>query len=337
MHRKLTYVELEEKIKYLESKATLVDKLKSEIIASKNFLQILIDTIPNPVFYKDINGIYQNCNDAFSKLILGISKEKIIGKSLFDFPDVIPQKLAIGYDEKDKILFENHGTQLYESDFICGNDTKTFQIHKVTVEDELGEVVGLIGVMLDVTQFKNIQGKLDEKNRELKRLSYTDSLTGIFNRRKFDELFPKRIKVSDRHKHILNFVIIDVDNFKLYNDTYGHYNGDTTLKTIANSIKKRLLRTEDYLFRLGGEEFGILYHSNDEISSLKFSDIIRTDIEALEIEHSKNDNFGKVTISLGLTIIKNFHSSTKFIYEETDNLLYQAKKSGRNKLISKVI
>ena len=86
MTKKLSYEELEKKVILLEKKSQLVDSLQNKINSNKVFLQKLLDTMPNPVFYKDICGIYQNCNDAFSKTILGISKEDIIGKSLFDLP-----------------------------------------------------------------------------------------------------------------------------------------------------------------------------------------------------------------------------------------------------------
>jgi len=338
MKKKPTYEELEAKVALLEKKVLLVDTLENEINSNKQFLQILLDTIPNPVFYKDITGIYQNCNDAFSKTILGIPKEDIIGKTLFDLRDVIPHELAKGYHDKDISLYKTPGTQVYEGNVKCANGSmKSFIVYKATVENNLNEVIGIVGVMLDITEIKENQMKLDEKNKVLKNLSYMDSLTGILNRRKFDEVFPERIKISQRYKYILNFVIIDVDNFKLYNDTYGHYEGDNVLKMIADTISKRLLRPDDYLFRLGGEEFGLLYHSNDEISSLKFADNVRTDIENLNIEHVNNNGLNKVTISLGLTIIKNLSTSKKFIYESADALLYQAKKSGRNKLLSKVI
>ena len=338
MQKKLTYEELEAKIEYLEKKASLVENLQAEISSNKQFLQILLDTIPNPVFYKNKSGVYENCNDAFSKAILGIPKERIIGKSLFDLPNIIPEKLAKIYHAKDQTLYDNPGIQVYEGNVNCANNiVKTFLFYKATVKNDSNEVIGIVGVMSDITELKENQIKLDEKNRILKTLSYTDALTGILNRRKFDELFPERMKVSNRYNHILNFVIIDVDNFKSYNDTYGHSEGDNVLKVISNTIKKKLLRPDDYFFRLGGEEFGLLYHSNDEISALKFADNVRSDIEELNIEHINNNGFNKITISLGLIVIKNTKITTGFIYEQADKLLYQAKKSGRNKLLSKVI
>ena len=91
---KPTYEMLEEKMKLLESSATLMGSLQEQVKLNSSFLEMLFHTIPNPIFYKDRDGIYQNCNDAFSKTILGIPREEIIGKSLYEFPKLIPRELA---------------------------------------------------------------------------------------------------------------------------------------------------------------------------------------------------------------------------------------------------
>jgi len=338
MTNKLSYEELEKKIKYLERKSQLVDSLQNKVNSDKLFLQIMLDTMPNPVFYKDIQGNYQNCNDSFSKTILGISKEDIIGKSLFDLPSVIPSELAKLYHKKDQVLFDNPGTQVYEGKVKCSDGiTRIFLFNKATVSDEFKNVLGIVGIMLDITELKENQIKLDEKNKELETLSYTDALTGLLNRRRFDELFIQRIRISKRYKYVLNFAIIDVDNFKLYNDNYGHYEGDNVLKVLSRTINQRLLRPDDYLFRLGGEEFGLLYHTSDEESSLQLIENIRSDVENLNIEHINNNDFNKVTISVGIAVVKNIIDDTKYIYEKADSLLYQAKKTGRNKVVGEVI
>jgi len=339
MNNKPTYKELEAKIIEIESENKKLNRqLQHKQSFDKKFILRLLDTIPNPVFYKDSDGIYQNCNDAFSKTILGIPKEMIIGKTLFDLPDVIPYKLAVIYDEKDKDLFLRSGTQTYEGNVKCSDDiTRSFLFYKATMENELNEVIGIVGVMLDVTELKDHQAKLDEKNKLLEKLSYTDSLTGVFNRRKFDEVFVNSLKSAKRYKRGINFIIVDVDNFKLYNDTYGHHEGDIVLKRISEAILSRLGRPDDYMFRLGGEEFGLLYHSDNEEKALQFANKIREDVEDLNIRHKKNSYFGKVTISLGLTIIKNKNDDPDFIYEEADKLLYKAKNAGRNCIKSGIL
>ena len=91
---------------------------------SLSLLETLIDTIPNPVFYKDIQGIYWGCNEAFANQLLGLTKERIIGCSLFDLPDAIPSDLAGIYHQKDLELIENPGTQFYEAPVQCADGFK---------------------------------------------------------------------------------------------------------------------------------------------------------------------------------------------------------------------
>lgn len=338
VQKKLTYEELEEKVELLEKSASYVHRIQRENFENNQFLKILLDTIPSPIFYKDTNFVYQNCNDAFSKMILGIPKEKIIKKSLLDLPEVIPPELAKVYFEQDKSLFENPGKQEYKAYVKCSDGKiRTFMFYKSTLENDAKEVIGLVGIMLDISALEERHSELDEKNKQLETLSATDSLTGVFNRRKFDEVFPRSLLIAKRNNYILNFVIIDVDNFKLYNDSYGHSEGDNALKIIADTLQARLLRPDDYIFRLGGEEFGLLFYSRDEISALKLADSIRSDVQNLEIKQVNSDECNKLTISLGLITVKFQFENIKFIYEEADRLMYKAKKSGKNRVISKLV
>lgn len=149
---KLTYEELESKVKNLEQQLEHINILESALINQKYFLDILFDTIPNPIFYKDTKGFYKRANNAFSKTILGLEKEEIIGKSLFSLPEVIPYELALLYEAKDNELFLNPGLQTYSGNVKCADGvTRTFNFNKATIKDINNEVVGLVGVMLPLT------------------------------------------------------------------------------------------------------------------------------------------------------------------------------------------
>ncbi len=338
MQKKLTYEELEEKIQHLEKNADLVHYIQHENFENNQFLKILLDTLPSPIFYKDINFVYQNCNNAFSEMILGIPKEKIIKKTLFDLPEVIPAELAKIYQEQDETLLKNPGKQEYKASVKCSDGkTRTFKFYKSTLENDSKEVAGIVGIMLDITELEQRHLELHEKNKQLEALSITDSLTGVFNRRKFDDIFPGNLMIARRNNYILNFALLDIDNFKLYNDAYGHVEGDNVLKSIAIVLQARLLRPDDYVFRLGGEEFGLLFYSNDEVSALKLADSIRSDIQNTEIKQINSNECNKVTISMGLITIKYQFDDIKFIYAEADRLMYQAKESGKNRVISKLL
>lgn len=171
---------------------------------------------------------------------------------------------------------------------------------------------------------------------ELKLLASIDPMTKLFNRRYLKELFPKLINSAKRNDELVAFLIMDIDHFKMYNDTYGHKMGDEVLIKIASAIRSLLNRADDYSFRLGGEEFAILFKADSFDKAKQFSNNIRMSIERLHIEHSKNSASSYVTASMGL-LCKHANDINTYteIYEAADDLLYSAKETGRNKVVSK--
>jgi len=345
MNKKLTYQELEAQVVKLESKSEnlqkqldLTDQITNELLRSTKLLQTLVDTIPCPFFYKNIDGVYQQCNDAFSQVILGIDKDKIINKSLFDLSDYIPNELAEIYHAKDLLLLKNPGTQVYETSVKCADGSiRIFIFYKASVLDKYKQVIGVVGIMLDVTELKKQKRELRENNRRLEMCSLTDPLTGLYNRRKFNDVFPENLRVARRHHRLLNFAIIDIDNFKKFNDSYGHVAGDNALVIISNLLQNKLLRTDDYIFRLGGEEFGLLFYADDEIAASQFVNDIRLAVQGLGIPHKENNGYSCVTISLGMVTIKYTDKDMLTLYEMADKLLYKVKNSGKNQILAKLV
>jgi len=177
--------------------------------------------------------------------------------------------------------------------------------------------------------------KLVSLQNELKLLALTDPMTKLYNRRYFNEIFPKVIKSAKRKDEFVSFAIMDIDHFKQYNDTYGHQMGDDALTKVAKAMKDSLNRADDYCFRLGGEEFGVVFKVDSKEKAFDFANSIRENIENLKIEHSGNSASPYVTVSMGL-ICKNSHNikDADEIYKQGDDLLYKAKESGRNKVVS---
>lgn len=143
------------------------------------FIQTLFDTIPNPVFYKNVKGIYLGCNRSFTDLILGVAPEELIGCSLYDLPDVIPKHLADIYCKQDQNLFNNPGTQVYEAKVNCSDSiVRDFIFYKATYLDHGGNVAGLLGLMLDITDRKKIQKNLEESEEKYRSMmeSMTDAV-----------------------------------------------------------------------------------------------------------------------------------------------------------------
>lgn len=164
-----------------------------------------------------------------------------------------------------------------------------------------------------------------------KKIAITDPLTNIYNRRHFDTIFDLFYTRATSENKSLSFFMIDIDNFKKYNDNYGHQKGDETLKAVAGVLNEQLHRTDDYLFRIGGEEFTILLYDTTMDFLRILSEKIHTALSLLNIEHRNNEEYGRVTISIGVfTTICN-HKISKFeVYDRADKALYRSKENGRS-------
>ena len=338
MNKKPSYEELEEKIKKLEN-SSILNSLKQDIKINEIFFKKLFDTIPNPIFYKDINGVYQHCNDAFSKTILGIAKEEIIGKTLCDLEEVIPKEYAEIYHEKDQELFLAVKEQFYEAKVKCADEEiRSYQFYKSTFVVD-GEILGLVGVMLDVGDYKKTLNELDEKNKLLSNLSITDHLTGLFNRRYFQNIIDKKINLLSRHNYQFYFALIDIDFFKDYNDAYGHHKGDIALQEVSNVLKEILNRQTDYVFRVGGEEFAIIFEVDSKDNAISIMENLRKKVEDLKIVACNSSICNYLTISIGLGYIKKASpdANSDQIYDEVDKLLYESKDNGRNQITTRDI
>ncbi len=176
-------------------------------------------------------------------------------------------------------------------------------------------------------EFHNILEDITN-HKLIEEVSVTDALTSLYNRRKFDEILKHEIKLSRRRKSNLSLAIIDVDHFKYYNDQYGHPAGDKVLTKIAATIRASLSRPDDYVFRIGGEEFSIIFNDLDKKSTKEILDKIRTNVEQLKIEHSESSVLDYVTISIGAKVcVPDELSNSDTLYGDADSFLYNAKQT----------
>ena len=173
--------------------------------------------------------------------------------------------------------------------------------------------------------------KLIEKNEELKKISIRDGLTEIYNRRYFHQYFEREWKRAIRDKKLISLIMIDIDFFKLFNDTYGHLAGDDCLIQIANTLNDLVNRPADLFARYGGEEFVAILPGTEKDGTLLLAEEMRKAVEALKIEHTSSTISEYVTISLGVgTIFPDNKSSSNALINLADKILYKVKQSGRN-------
>ncbi len=189
-------------------------------------------------------------------------------------------------------------------------------------------------IQKDHTKLEYATKKLKQANKKLENVSYTDSLTNLHNRRYFNHVYEKELKRAKRSMNYITFMMIDIDFFKQYNDTYGHVAGDLALKAVAKALQDRLRRPSDYVFRLGGEEFGVLLVETDESSSAKLAREICDSVRECELKHETSDANEFVTVSIGVVCcVADDALDDKVLISRADEMLYEAKNTGRDRYI----
>ncbi|HEX5804635.1 MAG TPA: diguanylate cyclase [Azospira sp.] len=184
-------------------------------------------------------------------------------------------------------------------------------------------------------ELERASAQLREANRLLEERANTDGLTGLANRHYFDERLAYELSRCAREQQPLSLIICDLDNFKRYNDLYGHVSGDECLRQAAATIKSVFSRTTDLVARYGGEEFVVLLPATDRDEANRMGERMRREIAELAIEHSGNADFGIATISVGChTLTPSLNTTQAALIEGADRALYVAKDRGRNCLVS---
>jgi len=179
------------------------------------------------------------------------------------------------------------------------------------------------------------QKELAAANEILEKLSALDGLTGVPNRRRFDEVLNKEWQRSVRHSTSLSLIMIDIDYFKFYNDTYGHQGGDECLIRVAKALEGAARRETDVVARYGGEEFGVILPETGSKGAFEVAETLRATVEALNIAHESSQVCDHVTISVGVaTWLPEKGSGPEHLLAAADEALYKSKEDGRNRVTS---
>lgn len=196
---------------------------------------------------------------------------------------------------------------------------------KKELEDKTNELDRRLS---DLEELKKL---LEETNKKLMHLSRRDGLTGLLNRRSFDEIFADEWQRGWRTKLPLTILLVDIDYFKAFNDTYGHTEGDEALKRVAGALEQAAQRHVDRVARYGGEEFALILPDTDAAGASIMAERICNTVMKLNIPHEGAQNEGRVTVSVGAaTSLPSENGDLLKVIELADIKLYEAKAAGRN-------
>ncbi|GAB4518500.1 MAG: GGDEF domain-containing response regulator [Roseibium sp.] len=304
--------------------ARKLDRLQREcreISIERDNLQAAIDNLPSPIFFKNRAGIYSGCNRAFEGFI-GLPAAKVRGSSVYD---VAPEELAKVYEAADEALMREGGVQIYEAEVrYATGEYRTVTFHKAVTRDKAsGEVNGLAGAMLDITERK----KLEE---QLKRAAERDDLTDAYNRRRFLELAEEARNRSKARATPLSVLVIDVDHFKLINDRHGHASGDAALRHLV-AVFDSVLADSHVFARAGGEEFFCLLEGCEAETAREIAETIRVTVESTSF--FRESQLIPLRVSIGAATASRDETIDQVI-GRADEALYRAKETGRNRVCS---
>jgi len=299
--------------------------LKEKLEYQNIVFETIINTIDNPMFYKDRSGIYRNVNETFAQQIIGVKKEKIIGKSLEELTDILsPEEIAF-YKKQDEKLYKTKKNQLYETEVKIKDGSKHFfKIQKNLFYSLDNQILGYVGFMYDITDMK-------KRQEQLEHIASTDPLTQLYNRRYFTQISQEIYNIAKRKQQTISIIMLDIDNFKKVNDTYGHKIGDDVIVSIAQQLQK-LSRKSDVACRFGGEEFLLLLSDTSTSGAFTIAQKIRSNVEKTLVYVDKEKTIS-VTVSIG---VFSFSTQQKTTIEDaiklSDKALYKAKENGKNRV-----
>lgn len=284
---------------------------EQELKEKLDFIQVLIDTLPTPIFYNDPNGLYLGCNKAFEEQI-GMKRGEHINKSIYD---ILPPDLAALYSRGEEAAEAGTGPRSFEGSITCADgEHRDVIFYSATFRNPGSSSGGVVGALLDISERKQAELKL-------RYLSSHDILTGIYNRAYFDEELERLRK---GRKFPVSIVMADVDRLKEVNDQQGHAVGDELLKHAAE-VLKNAFRREDVVARVGGDEFAALLPNTDEST-------LREAMERLQAQLAQS-NHEHAPLPLSLSIgAATAHGGEELMasWRLADQRMYRQKKGRKN-------
>lgn len=291
--------------------------------------------------------VITHVNQEITKM-LGFRKGELIGRSVFDAM-LVDSGAANAYLVEIKNR-RNNRPGSYETELkVKGGGRVPVLIKAIPtqVEEGSGKVVESVGMILDLTERRESEMKiadmneklmelnkrLENSNTYLQKIAVTDQLTGVANRRGFEEFLGIEWEKAVKTQSELSLILFDIDYFKAFNDLYGHVEGDLCLTMVADAAHDALKRSNDYLSRYGGEEFMVVLPATNLEGAKKVAENLCQTIRQLKVPHEKSSVAKVVTISLGVVSVPvGGEIRMEQAIQMADKALYEAKESGRNQV-----
>lgn len=311
----------------------------NKVLESTQWLTGILSSLEMGIVIVDKNFTVEVWNQ-FMENHSQIDASEIIDKELFDcFPDIqqnwftrkctpvfaLATPVFMIWEQRHYLFkFDTSRPVTSNADYMYQNITI------MPLLDDKGEVEKLCILIYDVTDQAINKLRAEGLNSQLKTISRVDGLTGLFNRRYWQERFEREFKLSARNKSCISLVMLDIDHFKAVNDTCGHQAGDEVIRNIASIIRKATRET-DIAGRYGGEEFVILLPDTPCENAITVAERVRKAVMGALVKYEQHEI--KYTCSLGVADLQNTYSTPELWMEAADKALYAAKEGGRNKVI----
>jgi diguanylate cyclase (GGDEF)-like protein/PAS domain S-box-containing protein len=306
------------------------ERLQVNLKSSETLFRLLAEASNDVIVLTDLSGERRYVSPAVIS-ILGWEPQELLGQTHLQIvhPDDVEALEAL---MKTCSEGEHADTLIYRCARKDGSYVWMEASMRLYHDEMTWEPIGFVNVVRDVTARKTAEEELNRAFRLVENLAMQDGLTGIANRRRFEEKMDEEWRRAMRDRSLLSVLMIDVDHFKLYNDLYGHVVGDSCLRQIAMATQQVIHRSSDLFARYGGEEFVVVLPNTDSNGALLVAEQIRRAVESLGLPHSGNPN-GVVTVSIGCATQTLAQDSVPTApVDAADQALYQAKSAGRNRV-----
>lgn len=305
----------EEELKRLRAR---VAELEAELGRERAQASTVFAHIPAIFYVKDAASRYIY-GSPYGFRIFGVEHEQAIGRT---DPEIFAPELAARFRNSDQRVLEGQRVESESYAVPTPNGPRDFAGVRFPIPGPDGTPIAVCGFAVDVTERVAMA-------RELERLATTDPLTGLGNRRRFDERLEHELARSARSGEPLSLLLCDVDRFKPYNDRYGHQMGDACLARVAAALEAVIRRPADLAARYGGEEFALVLPGTSREGALRMAERVRAAVRELAIDHEDSDGRGTVTLSVGCATIMGQWTPAEVI-ALADRALYDAKAAGRD-------